>query len=153
MKNKKIVLLFVVVAALLGAFYAYREYNRPPVDTAAATPDETLTDVALVEAFEQDETGATGRYVNKLIRLQGTLLAIDISQPMTAEEKESYTLVMGAKDKSTTIRCSMDSSFSPLQSPVTAGDKVMLQGVCSGYNKDELLGSDIVLVRCALLKN
>jgi hypothetical protein len=32
------------------------------------------------------------------------------------------------------------------------GDKVVLQGICSGYNKDELLGSDIVLVRCALIK-
>jgi hypothetical protein len=46
----------------------------------------------------------------------------------------------------------MDSLFSINTNLLVKGDKVVLQGICSGYNKDELLGSDIVLVRCALIK-
>lgn len=153
MKNKKILLLSVVLAGLLVALYAYNEYNRAPVNTAAATPDVTITDAALTSEFEQDEAGATGRYVNKLLRVQGNLLDLSTSEPTTAQEKESYTVVIGSKEGATTIRCSMDSGFSPQQTPVMVGDKITVQGVCSGYNKDELLGADIVLVRCAVIKN
>jgi hypothetical protein len=46
----------------------------------------------------------------------------------------------------------MDSAFSVTATPVTKGEKITLQGVCSGYNKDELLGSDVILVRCSLIK-
>jgi hypothetical protein len=152
MKNKKILLGLLVVVGLLGAFYAYREYNRAPVNTAAAAPDEELTGAALIAAFEQDEAGATGRYVNKLIRVQAVLLDVSTTEPMTPDEKESHTLVIGSNEGSTTIRCSMDSSFSPQQTALTKGATITVQGICSGYNKDELLGSDIVLVRCAFIK-
>jgi hypothetical protein len=47
----------------------------------------------------------------------------------------------------------MDSAFAGQQASLTRGQKVTIQGICSGYNKDELLGSDIVLVRCALIKD
>ena len=42
MKNKKILIALLMVVGLLGAFYVYREYNRAPVDTAAAAPDAEL---------------------------------------------------------------------------------------------------------------
>lgn len=146
MKNKKILLLFIVVAALAGAFYAYREYNRPPLDTSSATPDAELTGAELIAAFEQDETGATSRFAGKLVRVQ------DVLSEIAVDESGSYTLVLGAGQSSTVVRCSMDSAFSVTATPVTKGEKITLQGVCSGYNKDELLGSDVILVRCALIK-
>lgn len=152
MKNKKILFLLLVVVGLLGAFYAYREYNRAPIDTAAAAADEQLTGEELIAAFEQDETGATSRYVSKLIRVQAVLLDLSTTEAMTPGEKESYTLVLGSTAASTTIRCSMDSAFAGQQALPTKGETVTIQGICSGYNKDELLGSDIVLVRCALIK-
>jgi hypothetical protein len=153
MKNKKLLLLIVVVVALLGAFYAYREYNRAPVNTADATPDAALTGAALIAAFEQDEAGATSRYVNKLIRVTAVLLDVSTTEAITPEEKESHTLILGSAEGGTTIRCSMDSTFSLPQTTLAKGETVAIQGICSGYNKDELLGSDIVLVRCALIEN
>lgn len=152
MNNKKVLLLLVVVVGLLGAFYAYREYNRAPLDTAMAAPDAALSGTDLIAAFEQDETGATTRYVNKLIRVQAVLLDLSTTEAATPNEKESYTLVLGSAESSTTIRCSMDSTFAGQQASLTKGEPVTIQGICSGYNKDELLGSDIVLVRCALIK-
>ncbi|MFM8709933.1 MAG: OB-fold protein, partial [Sphingomonadales bacterium] len=136
MKNKKVLLWLVLVAGLLGAFYAYREYNRAPLDTAAAAPDAELTGAALIAAFEQDETGATARYVNKLIRVQAVLLDLSTTEAITPGEKESYTLVLGSAESSTTIRCSMDSTFAGQQSVVSKGEPVTIQGICTGYNKD-----------------
>ncbi|MFM8711258.1 MAG: OB-fold protein [Sphingomonadales bacterium] len=153
MKNKKILFLLLLVVAILGAFYAYREYNRAPIDTAAAAPGVALTGADLIAAFEQDEAGATARYVNKLISVQAVLLDIVTTEAATPDEKESYTLVLGSTEGSTTVRCSMDSSFALQQASLTKGKSITLQGICSGYNKDELLGSDIVLVRCALVNN
>jgi tRNA_anti-like len=146
MKNKKILLLIISVALLVGAFYAYREYNRPPVDTASATPDAELTGAELVAAFEQDEPGSTARFAGKLIRVT------EVLSDYSADETGLYTLVLGAGQSSTVVRCSMDSAFSVTATPVTKGEKITLQGVCSGYNKDELLGSDVILVRCSLIK-
>jgi hypothetical protein len=153
MKNKKILIALLMVVGLLGAFYVYREYNRAPVDTAAAAPDAELTGTTLIAAFEQDEAGATERYVNKLIRVQAFLLDLSTTESMTPGEKESHTLVLGVTRGSSTIRCSMDSAFAGQQASLTRGQTVTIQGICSGYNKDELLGSDIVLVRCALIKD
>ena len=153
MKNKRIVLLLLLVVGLLGAFFAYREYNRAPLDTAAAAPDEELSGAELIAAFEQDEAGATGRYVNKLIRVKAVLLDVSTTEAMAPDEKESHTLVLGSSEAVSTIRCSMDSTFSLQRSTLTKGESITIQGICSGYNKDELLGSDIVLVRCALIKN
>ncbi len=153
MKKKRILFLLIVLMVAAAAFYAYREYNRSPVNTAFATPDASLEGAALTAVFEQDELGATTQYVNKLIRVQDALIELTASEPSSPDEPVSYTLVLGTAGAATTIRCSMDSGFSLLKTPVTKGSKIVIQGICSGYNKDELLGSDIVMVRCALLNN
>ncbi|MBM3923134.1 MAG: hypothetical protein FJ340_08055 [Sphingomonadales bacterium] len=152
MKNKIIIALALVLGLLAAGLYAYREYNRAPIDTATSSPDFSVKGTELIAAFEQDEPGATARYVNKLIRIEDSLLEIKVDYAASTGEVEGYTFVVGAASATTTIRCSMDSLFSISNHPLAQGDKVVLQGICSGYNKDELLGSDIVLVRCALVK-
>lgn len=152
MKIKTIIVLVLVLGLLAAAFYAYREYNRAPIDTATSSPDFSVKGAELVAAFERDEPGATARYVNKLIRIEDNLLELKIDEAVSIGAREGYTLVVGSASATTTIRCSMDSLFSINTNPLVKGDKVVLQGICSGYNKDELLGSDIVLVRCALIK-
>ena len=152
MKIKKVIFLVSLTIVALAVFYAYREYNRAPIDTASSSPDFSVKGTALIADFEQDEAGAVARYVNKLIRVEDTLLDFTVDEAVPNGQQASYTLVLGSAQGNTTLRCSMDSLFSIKATPVAKGQRVVLQGICSGYNKDELLGSDIVLVRCALIK-
>ena len=152
MKIKKVIFLVSLTIVALAVFYAYREYNRAPIDTASSSPDFSVKGTALIADFEQDEAGAAARYVNKLIRVEDTLLDFTVDEAVPNGQQASYTLVLGSAQGNTTLRCSMDSLFSIKATPVAKGQRVVLQGICSGYNKDELLGSDIVLVRCALIK-
>ena len=154
--NKRLVVSIVVVLILVAAFYAYREYNRAPVNTANATPTAVLTGVELIAAFEKDETGATKRYVSldNVVSIQDTLLKIKTNKPSQPGEKESYTLILGTRNRKVSIRCSMDTTFSTAATTLTPGEPVIVQGICSGYNKYEDLGldPDIVFVRCSLVK-
>jgi hypothetical protein len=36
---------------------------------------------------------------------------------------------------------------------LVSGSKVTVKGVCTGFNADELLGSDVILNRCSIKNN
>jgi len=51
------------------------------------------------------------------------------------------------------VRCSIDSNFTSQAAGITAGSPIIIKGICTGYNADELgLGADIILNRCVAIK-
>ena len=48
------------------------------------------------------------------------------------------------------VRCSIDSVHNIEAAAVKKGNNVSEKGICSGFSSDELLGSDVVLVRSVI---
>lgn len=149
MKKKKLgyVILAIALLLLVTAIYIYREYNRTKQDTALIKPDYSTPVMQLISEFNNDETKSNKKYWDKVIELTGRL------KQLNADEGGAYTLVLGDSMENTSIRCSMDSLHNQEAKHVKEGETVKVKGICTGYNKDELLGSDVILVRCVLVKN
>jgi hypothetical protein len=147
-KQRKIVSIVVVlllVAAVAG-WYAYTEYNRPLADLRETKAEVTISAIDLISAFENDSTNANQQYIDKVIEVEGVL------KEATADDQGLYTLALGDESSMSSVRCSVDSASSAVASQLKKGDLVKLKGISSGFTTDELLGSDVTLVRCAITK-
>lgn len=144
MKKKKIrmALAILALAVLCGGWYAYHEFTRKVKDLKYVKASVRLEAPELIRAFEQDEAGSNSRYLDKIIAVQGVVRSVETS------ERNHITVVLGAANNLSSVRCSMDSSHQSELAPLTAGSPVTLKGACAGFNSDELLGSDVLLNRC-----
>ncbi len=144
---KRLLLLFLVIILLLLGFYAYRLYTGrvPSLTTVDAEISVSTTD--LIHAFNTDSAGANKKYLGKVLSVNGNIKSI---------EKKSATVVLGADNISTAIRCSMDSNFVTALAGLKENENVMIKGVCTGYIPDDSglgLGADVVMNRCVIEKN
>lgn len=144
MKRKNI-LKYIVLPILLiiaaGALYIYKEYNRTQKDTSKLKPDYSVTASNLINEFESDEQSSNKKYWDKVIEVEG------VTKELVKDEKGFYTVILGDPATMSSIRCSIDSSHNKEITSIITGKKIKLKGICSGFNADELLGSDVILVR------
>jgi hypothetical protein len=129
------VVFFIAVGGILAALYMY---NKQHTDTAKTKPDYIVTSIALQKEFEDNETAASAKYINKIVEVSGTIASVKLSE----NNSVSITLISGS-DMSSVI-C----TFTTLadSSKLKAGDKVTIRGECSGYLMDVLLNN------CSLIK-
>ena len=72
MKLKKIILSLIVVG-IIGAFIAYKMYNKPHIDVLDASADVTITANRLLNEFSRDETTANSKYLDKIVAVSGEI--------------------------------------------------------------------------------
>ncbi|MGZ5135793.1 MAG: OB-fold protein [Flavitalea sp.] len=150
MKRKKIILYIVLpllVVLLAAAFYIYKEYYRTHKDTAKLKPDYTISATNLVREFETAEQPANKKYWDKVVRVEG------IVKELVRDEAGFYSIILGDTASMSSVRCSVDSVHSQDAAKVKTGSRIGVKGICSGFQSDELLGSDVLLVRCTVEKN
>jgi len=144
MKRKKIIRYIVIPLLLvLGgvALYVYKEYNRTHKDTAKLKPDFTVTATALLKEFETSEQSSNKKYWDKVLRVEGMV------KELTRDDNGFYAIVLGDTASMSSVRCSMDSLHGAEAARLQKGSQVAVKGICSGFNADELLGADVILVR------
>ncbi|MFZ9387597.1 MAG: OB-fold protein [Chitinophagaceae bacterium] len=147
MKRKKIIrysLLLLLLVVSAAAFYIYREYNRTHTDTAKLRPDFSVSATSLISEFESNETGSNKKYWDKVLRVEGVVKEI------ARDEKGFYSVVLGDTAAMSAVRCSVDSQHHKEAAALQKGMTVAVKGICSGFNADELLGSDVILVRSVI---
>ena len=149
MKKKKrwlyvVLALLVILAAI--AWYIYKEYNRTHKDTAKMKADFSLRTNALLKEFAADEKGSNAKYWDKVIRIEGLVKEI------RRDEKGFYSIALGDTASLSSVRCSIDSTHGAEAAALKTGSPAVIKGICSGYNADEMLGSDVILVRCVIDK-
>lgn len=147
MKRKKIiryVLLSLLVIAGAVGFYIYKEYNRTHKDTAKLTPDYTVGAIDLLKEFESNEQASNKKYWDKVLSVEGMVKEI------AKDDRGFYAVILGDTASMSSVRCSIDSAHSNEALTVSKGVTVTVKGICSGYNADEMLGSDIILVRSVI---
>jgi len=144
MKRTILILLLIVVVA--GGWYAYKLYTDKVPSLTEVKSDVTINAVDLISAFETDSASGNKMYLGKVIIVTGTVKAID---------GDGATLVLGDPGNSSSVRCSMDSTFIKTAGALNLGSTVSLKGACTGFIPDETgfgLGSDVVLNRCVFYK-
>ena len=133
----KIALFFVSFIALSAILAALYMYNLKHTDMAKAKPDFVISASHLQKAFEDDETAASTRYINKILEVTGTIASVKPA----ANNVLSISLVTGS-DLSSVI-CTFPAITDP--SKFRTGNEITLRGECSGYLMDVLLNNCAVI--------
>ncbi len=136
--------LLVILAAAAG--YIYKEYNRTHKDTANLKPDYSVTATGLISEFETSEQASNKKYWDKVLRVEGVI------KELNQDEKGFYSIVIGDTASMSAVRCTVDSIHSQEAAILKKGSTVAVKGICTGFNSDELLGSDVILVRTVVDK-
>jgi hypothetical protein len=146
MKKKTIKIILGVILGVLigGGLYAYREFNRKVKDLSHVKAGVKLDATQLISAFENDESVGNSRFLDKVVAVKGKVKTVE------KDENGYYTVILGDDQLMSSVRCSMDSSHQHEVAGIPMGTLVTMKGACTGFNRDELLGSDVILNRCVL---
>ena len=150
MKRKtifRIILPLILILGSIGAYYAYREYNRKTENVDKLEAAFELTTDALIQEFTENEKAATEKYSGKVLQIDGLLKTID------ADDKGYNTVVLGNSATPSSVRCSIDTLFPIEKNHLQLNAPLTVKGICTGFNADELgLGSDVLLNRCIIVQ-
>jgi hypothetical protein len=133
-RNIAIAVLIIVAAA---GFYAYRMYNKGPVNVSDKKADFIVSAATLLGDFESDENAALAKYLNKIIETEGQLLDI--------QKVGNQTIwIVSTGSPLSNIQCEMDSRFiNEVGDKVKKGMNVKIQGICSGKLMDIVLNQTV----------
>ncbi|MGZ8558976.1 MAG: OB-fold protein [Chitinophagaceae bacterium] len=145
-KKKRIVYILLIVLLALGVVtvYIYKEYNRTHEDTAQIKPDYSLTASSLLKEFELYEPASNKKFRDKVLLVEGMV------KDVVRDDRGLYSLILGDSTSMSSVRCSMDSAHNHEAKIAKKGDWLAMKGICAGFNADDLLGSDVILVRCVI---
>jgi hypothetical protein len=140
---KRIIFLIVLVLITCAAWYVHKEYNRKNKNLAEVEADTKISAAALLGAFENDSGSANKQYLGKILAVDGTIKNIE-------KEDTDATVILGDEGNMSSIRCSMDTAYVWKLATYKEGASITIIGACTGFNKDDLLGSDVILNRCVI---
>ncbi|MDX1954979.1 MAG: hypothetical protein SFU20_05555 [Chitinophagaceae bacterium] len=150
MKKRTILFSFIGLLVAAGALYGYLVYTKGNKDLANVKPALTIEAEKLVQEFTSNEKAANQKYLPKeeyIIDVTGTVKSIN------KDERGKTTLVLqaSASDMSS-VQCAIDSTHVKDLTVLSTGASARVRGVVTGFNSDELLGSDVFLARCVLIQ-
>lgn len=147
-RQRKFVGLLLVITIGIGAWQGLKEYNRTNRDIANVKADIKISATDLIHEFEKNDSLANKKYLGKIIEVSGAIKKLE------NDGSGTYVVVLGDTTSLSSVRCAMDSTHNRDAAGLKTGSSSTLRGHCSGFNKDDMgLGSDVILDRCALIKN
>ena len=138
-KTLKIVLFVIVIGACVGAFVAYKMWNKPFDDVTEMEGIAVNADV-LYKAFETNEQAANTTYVGKVVEVTGTVGDIETSDTIARVMLTFPDAMMGA------VRVTLDTRHLADAKAVKTGDQATFKGFCNGFLMDVEI-KDGVLVK------
>ena len=128
-KTLKIVLFVIVIGACVGAFVAYKMWNKPFDDVTEMEGMKVNADV-LYKAFETNEQTANTTYVGKVVEVSGTVGDIETSDTIARVMLTFPDAMMGA------VRVTLDTRHLADAKAVKTGDQATFKGFCNGFLMD-----------------
>ena len=128
------VVSFIAISAILAALYMF---NLKHTDMAKAQPDFVVTSTVLQKEFEDNETSASAKYINKILEVSGNIASV--------AKADSNTLNISLKTGSdiSSVICTL-TVFGDI-SDLKTGDEITLRGECSGFLMDVLLNNCAII--------
>lgn len=135
----KKIILSILVLALIGAagtyYYAFVYSKNRKFDMVNAE-GTSIEAVALVKAFQENETEANKNYLDKVLVISGSVSATD--QTQTGDR----TLTLSSDDPFAGVMVTLDSTEASL---VNMNDKVIVKGFCKGFLSDVVITSAVIV--------
>lgn len=122
--QKKIVFFVVAILCLIAAGWGYYLYQKPRAGVEGVKADYTIAAENLYQAFVTDEAAATKKYVDKVLKVEGTVQQIDSLQ--------GGINVILAANGTAGVNCSLAANG---QLP-KVGEPVVVKGRCAGFLMD-----------------
>jgi hypothetical protein len=141
MKQRIIIIVLVVIG--LGAFFGFKEWNRENADLSTSNASYSIAAPTLIEAFQKDTAAAGKQYTDKIISVTGNLKKI-------VTEQNSTVFFLGNPEEMSSVQCSMDPGHAKKYAALKEGAPVTVKGICTGFQSDDLLGTDVKLNRCVV---
>lgn len=136
---KKMIIITVLLLIGFTALFMYREYTRE-VKSASVTKPDFITDAKfLVAEFTSNDAYALAKYSGKLLEVSGAV---------SSTESNTQPVIVIGNDPEIKIRC----VFDELKEFPDKGSSLVIRGYFTGFNKDELIGSDIMMNKCVIIK-
>jgi len=131
MKFKKII-LGILVVGIVGAFVAYKIYNKPHLDITEASADITISANNLMQDFSSDENTANTKYLDKIIQVKGVISETKI-------ENEIGIITLKTNDNFGSILCHLSKEATKKINTLKEGQTITVKGICTGYLMDVIL--------------
>lgn len=129
-------LKYVLLLALIGGSFGYYMYNKPHQNMNKATAEIHLTSTQLFTDYENDETEANGKYLDKIMEISGKI------KEVATDENGMMSLTLESGSDMFGVICQMDNLSKHQRTEFEEGEEVKLKGICTGVLMD------VVLVRC-----
>ncbi len=134
----KVLLLFVTFIALAAILAALYMFNLKHTDMAKAKPDYVISATDLQKAFDDDETVASKKYINKILEVNGIILSSKRS------ENNAVNITLATGNDFSSVICTFPAVKDTIN--MSLGNEITLRGECSGFLMDVLLNN------CAVIK-
>jgi tRNA_anti-like len=144
--TKKKAIVAAVIIALTAGLYGYIEYTKTNMDLTYAKADHVSGAREIIKEFEENEQAANTRFLDKIIAVNGSI------KDVMKDDRGFYTVMVGNEGYTSSVRCSMDADHQLRDTQLQLGSNITIKGICTGFNADQLLGSDVILNRCVIEK-
>lgn len=136
--NRKKIILAVLILGIIGAFIAYKMYNKPHVNVANSESDIFLSADKILKDFSLDENTANSKYLEKIIEVKGVVSDTKI-------EKEKGIITLKTNDDFGNVLCHLSTESTKKISSLIAGQTISVKGICTGFLMD------VILVKCEII--
>lgn len=131
----KIILAIIVIGAIVGGIFFYRNWYMPHRDVKDEKGVE-VTAQSIMDAYTADEKKANGLYLDKAIQVTGEVTEI-------SKNKAGKTVIsLKTNDPMGGVRCTMKVPADNIK----VGAPVIVKGICTGYLMD------VTLIDCYLVQ-
>ncbi|MBW1296483.1 OB-fold putative lipoprotein [Aquimarina litoralis] len=136
--SKKTIIIIILSVVLIGSIVlALKMYNKPFVNIAETKPNLLITSDVLVDNFSNNEIEANTKYLEEIIQVNGTIIAID------SDKTGKGIITLGNEDTIGSVICHLSEKEN--EKNLKTGQTVNIKGICTGYLMD------VVLVKCVIV--
>ncbi len=129
-------LIYILLLTVVGGAFGFYMYNKPHQNMTKVVADLQLSAIQLFTEFENDESQANVKYLDKVVEVSGVVKEVSTDEDgMTNLTLESGSDMFG-------VVCQMDNLTEHSRTIFKEGEKVKIKGICTGVLMD------VVLVRC-----
>jgi hypothetical protein len=139
MRSWKKIIMAVLVLAFAGAGYGWYQYQKAPPDIRQEKSGVEIAAVELLKAFQQDETAASTKYVDKVLIVSGAVTGVQ------TDSSGQATVTLQTNDLLAAVTCSFYQDDEGAKK-IKTGTTARIKGVCTG------MLTDVVLNKCSLVK-
>jgi tRNA_anti-like len=149
MSRKRIIWTIVLIVAVAGGYYGYKQYtrtNKMPRNTKAKY---MLSADTLISQFETQDSVYYKKYDDQIIEVTGVLKNSSLGD---------FTIMLGNPGDLSSVKCELDTTLRNTTVFPAIGSEVKVRGHFVGFQKEEMmegvsLGLDVSLNRCIILNN